>query len=137
MKFLKAISRDGGGDTNIEIPYSETENGGSQTLQVAENVPVTSDEILASFLGGSPSVAGVQLVAAPGAGKVLVPVFATIVYRFGTVPYSLSGNDPRWDIGTGNPDSSGVMAAFQSHPASWLADGSLLVTVGYYVQTLA
>jgi hypothetical protein len=101
MKFLKAISRDGGGDTNIEIPYSETENGGSQTLQVAENVPVTSDEILASFLGGSPSVAGVQLVAAPGAGKVLVPVFATIVYRFGTVPYSLSGNDPRWDIGTG------------------------------------
>jgi hypothetical protein len=35
MKFLKAVRRVGGRDTDIEIPFSESDNGGSQTYVIA------------------------------------------------------------------------------------------------------
>lgn len=44
----------------------------------------------------------VQLVAAPGAGKVLVPMHAILSYTFGTVSYNETGSSPTWGFPSGS-----------------------------------
>lgn len=44
----------------------------------------------------------VQLVAAPGAGKVLAPMHAILSYTFGTVSYNETGSSPTWGFPSGS-----------------------------------
>lgn len=57
--------------------------GGSQTIQASPGTLVTAAEILAV----RSSTGLVTLVAAPGAGKVNVPVFASLQFTAGETPY--------------------------------------------------
>jgi hypothetical protein len=78
MKFLKAISRDGGGDTNIEIPYSENVLMRSTTLSSARLLALDSNPV--------------SLLPAPG-GRFYYFVSAFLLhYRFGTMPYTCSND---------------------------------------------
>jgi hypothetical protein len=174
MKFLKAVKRVGGSDTDIEIPYSE--DGGSQPILIAPNVAVSSAEILSGFADGP------QLIAEQGVDTVIVPVFVTMRYVYGTTAYSTSGTSPIWAVVTGpanDPTGQGVFTFspdavftgatedyfllpnvgdrsnqsgqnapggnFNNQPLKLITssgdplvdgDGSLLLTVAYYVQML-
>lgn len=68
-------------------------NSGSSSV-LASVVPVSSAEILA--LHDNP----VTLIAAPAAGKAIVPISVSVAYRFGTTPYTNDNGSPevvRWE----------------------------------------
>jgi hypothetical protein len=154
-------------DTNLQAIDTAVSglSGGGGALQVAR-VEVTSAQLLA--LVETPVV----LVAAPGAGKVLVPISVAWQYKFGTAPYdapgsatvdysSLAGDISGPGIGSGCLDQSSnqfnFLAIYLNGPnpqstAENLAlvlaneagsgdfsqgDGTLTVTIAYYVVTLS
>lgn len=65
--------------------------GASGAVQIA-TVTVSSAELLA--LGSAP----VQLIAAPGAGKIIAPFMFVLQYKFGTTAYTLAAGDPSLSI---------------------------------------
>lgn len=71
-------------DTNAEL--------GESALQFA-TVEISADEIVGTDVGDLGHANGVELVAAPGAGKVLEFVSAVLSYSFDTAAYTGGGDD--------------------------------------------
>jgi hypothetical protein len=65
--------------------------GAGGAVQIA-TVTVSSAELLA--LATTP----IQLIAAPGAGKVIAPFMFAMQYKAGSTPYTLAGGDPELSI---------------------------------------
>jgi hypothetical protein len=69
----------------------EATGGGDSLLSLAA-VTITSPEML--DIHNTPQ----EIVAAPGAGKVTVPVYGAAHYRFGTTPYAAAAAAVTWQI---------------------------------------
>ncbi len=83
----------GGGDATKFLDGSgnfSAPGGGGVTIQSTGPIAISSAELLA--LHDSP----VAIIPAPGAGKFIAPIFATLDYHYGTTDYSETGIDFFW-----------------------------------------